>query len=117
MKTGSESVDTIMRGRRMVLFARFVARMEDTRLPNCVMFGRLMGGAGCVGGQEKEWTGCLLDDLRCFGINADQWATVAPDEGEWRKTDEQGAEPFMVNWIVAEKARDGLRDAVVYVRT
>ena len=29
----------------MVLFAGFVARMEDTRLPNCVMFGRVMGGA------------------------------------------------------------------------
>ena len=34
MKTGSESVDAIMRGRRMVLFVGFVARMEDTRLPN-----------------------------------------------------------------------------------
>ena len=42
MKTGSESVDAMMR-RRRILFARFVARMEDTRLPNCVMFGRLMG--------------------------------------------------------------------------
>ena len=25
--------------------------MEDTRLPKCVMFGELVGGAGCVGGQ------------------------------------------------------------------
>ena len=47
------SVDAIMRGRRMILFAGFVACMEDTRLPSCVMFGGLMGGAGCVGGQEK----------------------------------------------------------------
>ena len=45
--------------------------MEDTRLPKCVMFGELVGGAGCVGGQEKEWTGCFLDDLRAFGIHAD----------------------------------------------
>ena len=56
----------------MILFVGFVARMEDTRLLNCVMFRRVMGGAGCVRGQEKEWTGCLLDDLRVFGINADQ---------------------------------------------
>ena len=41
-----------------------------------------MGGAVCVGGQEKEWMGCVLDDLRAFGINADQWTTVAQDEGE-----------------------------------
>ena len=44
-------------------FAGFVARMEDTRLPKCVMFGEMVGGAGCVGGQEKEWMRCFLDDL------------------------------------------------------
>ena len=53
MKTGSETLDAIVRGRRMVLFPGFVARMEDLRLPNCVMFRRLMGGAGCVAGRKK----------------------------------------------------------------
>ena len=56
IKTGSESVEATLR-RRRILFAGFVARMEDTRLPKCVMFGELVGGAGCVGGQEKEWIG------------------------------------------------------------
>ena len=46
--------------------------MEGTRLPKYVMFGEMVGGAGSVEGQEKEWTGCFLDDLRAFGINADQ---------------------------------------------
>ena len=87
--------------------------MEDTRLPKCVMFGKLAGGAGCVGGQEKEWIGCFLDDLKAFGINADQWTTAAQDEGEWRRTAEQGAEHFMATWIVAVKAKAGLRHAVV----
>ena len=41
-----------------------------------------MGGAGCGGGQEKEWIGCFLDDLRAFGINADQWTTAgSPGRG------------------------------------
>ena len=62
MKTGTESIDTITR-RRWILFAGFVAGMEDTRLPNCAIFGGPMGIAGCVGGQEKEWRGCLEDDL------------------------------------------------------
>ena len=75
VKTGSESIEATLR-RRQILFAGFVARMEDTRLPKCVMFGELMGGAGCVGGQGKEWMGCFLDDLRAFGINADQWTTA-----------------------------------------
>ena len=64
--------------------------MEDTRPPKCVMFGGLVGGAGCVGGQEKEWMGCFLDDLIAFGINGDQWTTAAQDEGKWRRTAEQG---------------------------
>ena len=69
--------------------------MGDTRLPKRVMFGELVGGAGCVGRQEKEWIGCFLDDLRAFGIEADQCTTAAQDESEWRRTAEQGAEHFM----------------------
>ena len=58
--------------------------------------------------------GCFPDDLRGFGINADQWTTAAAqDEGEWRSTAEQGAEDFVVKWIAAKKATAGLRHAVV----
>ena len=64
------------------MFAGFVARIEDTRLPECVMLGELVGGAGCVGDQKKEWMGCFLDDLRAFGINAVLWTIAAQDEGE-----------------------------------
>ena len=46
--------------------------MENTGLPKCVMFGELVGGAGCLGVHGKEWIACFLDDLRTFGINADQ---------------------------------------------
>ena len=112
INTGSESIEATLR-RRRILFAGFVARMEDTRLPKCVMFGELVGGAGCVGSQKKEGMGCFLDDLRAFGINADQWAAAAHDEGGWRRTVEQVAEHFMAKWIAAEKARTGLRHAVV----
>ena len=72
-----------------------------------------MGSAGCVGGQEKEWMGCFPDDLRAFDINADQWTTAVQDKGEWRRTAERGAEHFTAKWIAAEKAKTGLRHAVV----
>ena len=71
IKTGSESIEATLR-RRRILFVGFVARMEDTRLPKVVRFGELVGGAGCVGVQEKEWMGCFLDDLRAFDINTEQ---------------------------------------------
>ena len=38
VNTRSESIKAILCKRR-ILFAGFVARMEDTRLPKCVMFG------------------------------------------------------------------------------
>ena len=87
--------------------------MENTRLPKCVMFRVLVGGAGCVGGQEKEWMGCFLDDLRALGINADEWTTAAQDEGEWRRTAEEGAEHFMAKMIATEEAGARLRHAIV----
>ena len=110
--TGSESIEATLRKRR-ILFAGFVARMEDTRLSKCVVFGKLAGGVGCVGGQKKGWMGCFLDDLRAFGINANQWTTAAQDKGEWRRTAEQGTEHFMARWTAAEKVKAGLRHGVV----
>ena len=67
-----------------------MARMADTRLPKCVVFGEMVRRAGCVGGQEKEGMGCFLDDLRVFGINTDQWTTAAQDEGESRRMAKKG---------------------------
>ena len=87
--------------------------MKDTRLPKCVMFGELVGGAGCVGHQGKAWMGFLLDDLRAFGINADQWTTAAQGEWEWSKKAEHGAEGFMAKWVAAEKVRAELWHAVI----
>ena len=54
-----------------------------------------MGGAVCVAGQEKMWMGCFVVDCTAVGINANQWTPVAQDEGEWRRTVEQGAERSM----------------------
>ena len=53
IKTGSESIEAILSKRR-ILFAGFVARMEDTRLPKSLMFGALVGSAGCVGARKKS---------------------------------------------------------------
>ena len=70
-----------------------------------------------MGGQEKEWMRCFLDDLRAFGINADQWTTQSRtrgnDAGRRNKGGgTRGVERFMAEWIAAEKARARLRHAV-----
>ena len=101
MKTGSESIEAIL-GKSRILFVGSVARMEDTRLSKCVV---------SLGGQEKDWMGCLLGDLRAFGIKTDQWTIAAQDEGELHRTAKQGAESFMTRRIAAERARAALRHA------
>ena len=53
--------------------------------------------------------GCFLDDLKAFGINADQWTTAAQEEEEWRRTAKQWVEYFMAKWIAAEKNNAGPR--------
>ena len=53
IKTGSESSEATLRSRR-ILFAGFEACMEDTRLPKCVVFGELLGRAGCMGGKKNS---------------------------------------------------------------
>ena len=65
---------------------------------------RIGGRRRLCGGQEKECMRCFLDDLRAFGINADQWTTVAQDQGEWCRTTEQGVEHFMAKLSLQRKA-------------
>ena len=56
IKTGSESIVATLR-RRRILFAGFVARMEDTRLAKSVIFGELVGnGARKKSAWGVSWT-------------------------------------------------------------
>ena len=76
--------------RKWILLAVFVAHIESTKTPKCVMFGEHVGGAKCVGeGFEKSVDG-VSPRRPAFGIDADQWTTAAQDEGERRKTAGQG---------------------------
>ena len=72
------------------MFAEFMARMRDTILSKCVMFGEVVRGAGCVGGQEKSgwdvyWTALELSVSSPTSV----WTVVddcSRGEGERRKT-------------------------------
>ena len=65
------------------------------------------------GARKKSGWSVFLDDLRAFGISADQWTTAAQNEGEWHRTVKQGAEHFMAKLIAAVKAKAGLQHAIV----
>ena len=77
LRTDSESVETTVR-RRRILFAGFVTRMEEERLPRRVMFGEMLGGKGYSGGQEWDWVKDVEEDLKAFGIKFEGYPVRTP---------------------------------------
>ena len=78
-------------------------RMGDHRLPKRVMSGEFENaGKRGPGGKEKEWTDCVADDLRLFGVTGD-WKTAALDPGAWYNTVQEGGCRFMAAWVREEE--------------
>ena len=94
---------------RRILFAGFVARTEGRRLPKCVMFG----GRGLRGGARKRVYGVFPGRPHSFRHQRRPVNDCSPGRGEMAQGVEQGAEHFMAKWIAEQKARAGLRHAVV----
>ena len=76
--------------KRQILLAGFLARMEDTRLPNVLRTG---GGRGLRWRSGKRVDGVSPDDFRAFGINADQWTTAVRTRGNDARRQNGGPEP------------------------
>ena len=77
--------------------------MGDHRLPKRVMSGELENaGKRGPGGKEKEWTDCVADDLRLFGVTGD-WRTAALDPGTWYNKVHEGGCRFMAAWVREEE--------------
>ena len=53
-----------------MLFAEFVARMGEERLPQRVMFGELVRGKGYSGRQEKNSLAHLKEDVSVLGTSS-----------------------------------------------
>ena len=73
---------------------------DHNRLPKRVMSEELenAGKRGGPGGKEKEWTDCVADDLRLFGVTGD-WRTAALDPGAWYSIVHEGGCRFMAAWV------------------
>ena len=57
-----------------------------------------------TGGKEKEWTDCVADDLRLFGIgDGEGWKIVALDPGKWWEVVMEGGRTFMAAWRTEEE--------------
>ena len=81
IKTERQSIEAIMR-RRWILFAAIVARMEDTRLLKCVMFGGIDGGRGLCWGPGQKVDGVFLGRPQSFWHQRRPVANCSPGRGE-----------------------------------
>ena len=69
--------------------------MGDNRLPKRVMSGELENtGKRGPGGKEREWTDCVADDFRLFGITRD-WSPATLDPGVWYSAVHEGGCRFL----------------------
>ena len=83
--------------------------MSGGRLPKRIMFGNLEGAVRRGrGGKEKEWTDCVLSDIRAFDITRD-WKTMALKAEVWVKAVTEGGRRFMAAWREEEEDAAGHR--------
>ena len=59
-------------------------------------------GKSGPGAKDKEWTDCVAEDLRLFGITGD-WNTAALDPGSWYSTVRDGGCRFLAAWVKEEE--------------
>ena len=78
-----------------ILFAGFVARMGEERLPQRVIFGELVGGKGYSKVQDKYWMAHLKKDMSVFEMKFEGWRKNAHKAGRWFRRVEEGAKSFM----------------------
>ena len=80
--------------KRRILFAGFVARLDNERPPKRVSFGEVDGGKGYSGGQEQNWMASLEHDLSLFNLptEAKHWTLAAKKPGSWCRRFEEATE-------------------------
>ena len=101
-RTECESIETAVRMRRL-LWSGALLSMGDHRLPKRVISGELENARKCgPGGEEKEWTDCVGDDLSLFGITGD-CSTAALAPGVWYGPVREGSCRFMAVWVKEEE--------------
>ena len=64
-------------------WAGHIARMNEERLSKKV-FQADMTGRRPLGRPRKDWHRCVLEDMKEWGIEPDEWQERAQDRREWK---------------------------------
>ena len=79
---GLERVE-LMLMRRRLRWLGHAARMEETRIPKCLLVSKLARGKRSVGGQKRRWNDVLVCDLKNCEVYSN-WREQAQDCSTWR---------------------------------
>ena len=73
----------VMVMRRRLCWLGHLERMEDSRIPKCLLACRPANGKRSVGGQKRRWNDLVRSDLQKCNMLAD-WREVAQKRAAWR---------------------------------
>ena len=69
--------------RRRLCWLGHLERMENSRLPKCLLVCRPASGKRSMGGQRRRWNDLVMSDLKKCNMLAD-WREVAQERAAWR---------------------------------
>ena len=83
--------------------------MPDERLPKRILYGELLTGAGCHGGQKKRFKDTLKASLKDFGIGHNMCDTTAQNRAAWRGAINKGAAAYESRCLETAKSKRATR--------
>ncbi|XP_064423488.1 uncharacterized protein LOC135360406 [Latimeria chalumnae] len=92
------SVTALFKQRRLRWLGH-LSRLEDGRIPKDMLYGELSEGIRTTGRPKLRYKDTCKRDMKAFGIDPDQWETLAGDRNRWRQRLHQGIKVHDRNWL------------------
>ena len=101
--TGLERVEGMLMKRRLRWLGH-VARMEETRIPKCLLTCKPDRRKRSVGGQKRQWIDVIVGDLKKCELYTN-WREEAQDHSIWRGWIKAAAEDVNEEVEIAEQSK------------
>ena len=100
---GLESVEVMLMRRRLRWLGN-VAKMEETRIPKCLLACKPDGGKRSVDGQKRRWNDMIVGDLEKCEMYC-SWCEQVHDRSMWRGWIKAAAEDVNEKMEIAEQSK------------
>ena len=80
--------------RNQLRWTGHIIRLDESRLPQHILYGELGTGTRSQGGQRKRFKDNLKSSLKSCGINLSSWEALSCNRSRWRSAVTEGIETF-----------------------